>query len=89
MSPGQLTLGLLVVSLTSLACSLLSLTFPWEFRALPDIWLWVSESVSICCWMNPLRTQLCLVPVCKHSRLLSGVDSLPWGVSQVGAIIGL
>jgi hypothetical protein len=49
----------LVVSFTPLAPSLLSRTLPRDSGALPDVWLWVSTSVSIHCWMKPLRRQLC------------------------------
>jgi hypothetical protein len=80
------SVNLLVVSFTSLACSLLFQTLPQDY-ALPDIWLWDSASDSICCWMKPLRRQLCKVPVCKHSRvslIIPGVGSFPRDGSQVG-----
>jgi hypothetical protein len=35
------------------------LLFHKTSQAPPDVWLWVSASVSIRCWMKPLRRQLC------------------------------
>jgi len=48
-----------VVSLTPPAHSLLSSHFIKTLQAPPAVWLWVSASVSIRCWMKPLRRQLC------------------------------
>jgi hypothetical protein len=33
------------------------------------VWLWVSPSVSVSCWVEPLKGQLCSAPVCKHYRI--------------------
>ena len=50
--------GLVVVTLTSLAPLILPL-FHKIPQAPPTAWLWVSASVSISCWVEPLRGQLC------------------------------
>jgi hypothetical protein len=36
---------------------------------LPNVWLWVSASVSVSCWAEPIREQLCFAPVCKLNRV--------------------
>jgi hypothetical protein len=85
------SVGLLVVSLTPPTCSF---SIPQSCTRLPKLCLLFGcrsvASVSICCWMKPLRRQLCEAPVCKHSRgslIVSGVSALTWDVSQVGAVI--
>ena len=48
-----------VVFLTPQSPSVLPQLFHKSLQAPPDVWLWVSASVSISCWMKPLRRQLC------------------------------
>ena len=60
-------------------------------RVLSNFWLWVSASVLVSCWVEPLR-ELCSVPVCKHntvSLILSGIGSCPLDRFQVGPVICL
>ena len=33
--------------------------------------LWVSPTISICCYMKLLMRQLCYVPVCKHDCIIN------------------
>ena len=45
----------------------------------------------LACWVEPLRRQLCQVPICKNNRALSimlGIGSCPWNGSQFGSVIG-
>ena len=49
------TVGLLVLSLTNSGPSFLPSTLPQESQASPIVWLSVAASVSISCWMKPLR----------------------------------
>jgi hypothetical protein len=70
-------------------------SFPQLFHKTPrapsNIWLWISASVSIGSWVEPLRGQLCYVPVCKHSRvsfIVSATASCPRDGFQVEAVIG-
>lgn len=69
--------------------------FPYFFNKthseLPTVWLSVSISVSIGCWMEPLRGQLYQAPLCNHNRvslILSEAGSCPWEGSQFGPVIG-
>ena len=44
----------------------------------------------LACWVEPLRRQLCQVPICKNNRALSimlGIGSCPWNGSQFGTVI--
>lgn len=56
-------------------------------KAPPNVWLWISVSVSIRCWIKPLRGQLCQSPICKYIQHLS-IGSLAWlqGVNISGSI---
>lgn len=53
------SVGPFMVSLTPFG-SLNSIyhTLLWVSWALPDVWMWVCASVSMWCWMKPLRRQL-------------------------------
>ena len=76
------SVGLLMVSLTPLT----SIGSP-----LPDVWLYLCETVSNHCWLKPLRRQLCYIPDCKISRvtvILSVFGSLTQNESQFGVNIG-
>ena len=53
------SVGLLEVSLTPSACSILSPTLPQYSNAPPDVWLRASASLSTSCWIKPPRRQLC------------------------------
>lgn len=33
-----------------------------------NVWLWASVSVSVSCWVEPFRGQLCWAPVSKHNK---------------------
>ena len=53
------SVGLLVESLILLALLFYPQLFHKTPQAPPDVWLWISVYVSIHCWMQPLRRQLC------------------------------
>jgi hypothetical protein len=53
------SVGLLVVPLTPLAPEIFPPLFHMIPQALPNVWLWVSASVSIRSWVDTLRRQLC------------------------------
>ena len=74
----QVILALLVEFLPTLDSSILLQLFHKTFQAQSNIWLWVSASVSVSCWVEPLRGQLCWSPICKHNRvslIVSGIGS--------------
>ena len=48
------SVGFLVVSLTPLAPTILLPLLQRILKALPNVWLWVSASVSISFWVKPL-----------------------------------
>ena len=79
------SVGPFVESLSSLGPSVLLPTLP------SNIWLWVSASLFIGCWVEPLRTHLYQVPVCKNTReslIVSVICSCPWDGSQFGPVNG-
>lgn len=43
-------------------------------------------SVSVSCWVEPLRAHLCEAPVWMHN-IVSGVGACPWDGSQIGPVI--
>ena len=69
MGPGKVILKVFCVSLTLLSSSVRAPLFHMIPQALPHVLLWVSGSVSIGCWMKPLRGQLSYLPVCKNGRV--------------------
>ena len=48
------SISFLMVSLTSLGASICHPPFPKIRQAPPNVWLWVSASLSISCWVKPL-----------------------------------
>lgn len=57
------SVSFVVVSLTPVALSILLPSLLWGSQAPPNVWLWVSASVPISCWVKPLWWQLCSAPV--------------------------
>jgi len=58
-------------------------------QAPSTVWVWVSVSVWISCWVLSRRGQH--APVCKHNRVSSivlEIGACPWDWSQVGLVIG-
>ena len=51
--------SLFLVYLTSLSPTVLPLSLPQDSPNSANVWLWVSASVSISCWMQPLRRLFC------------------------------
>jgi hypothetical protein len=43
-----------------------------------NIWLWISESVSVRSWVEPLRGQLCQIPVCKNNSARGWCLPMGW-----------
>ena len=80
-----------VVFLTPQSPSVLPQLFHKSLQAPPDVWLWVSASVSISCWMKLLRRQFSQGPVCKHSEvslIVSGDGSLEIGLNLGQSLVG-
>ena len=69
-----------------------SLNSPTRFSELLfNVWLWVFVSVSVSCWVETLRGQLCYAPAYMHnivSLIVSGIGSCSWVESQFGLVIG-
>ena len=57
--PDWLTLALLMESLPFLGPPVLPPAFYKTSRVLSKVWLWVSISVLVNCWVDLLRGQLC------------------------------
>jgi hypothetical protein len=56
-----------------------------------SVWLRISASAPVSCWIEPLRRQSCWAPVCKHNRvffIVSGICACLWDGFQVGPVIG-
>ena len=56
-----------------------------------NVWLWLSVSVSIGCWIELLIGQLYYVPACKHNReslIVSKIGSFMEGMSQLRPVFG-
>lgn len=88
----QLTL---VVFLYSFRFLLGSSIPPQLFHKTPqapsNVWLWVSASVLVSCWVAPLTGQLYQALVCKNNRvslIVSGIGCCLQDGSQVGPVIG-
>ena len=71
MGPGKVILNVFCVSLTLLSSSVRAPLFHMIPQALPHVLLWVSGSVSIRCWVKPLRGQLSSVCPLTISSLLA------------------
>lgn len=57
-----------------------------------NVLLWASAFVFIDCWVESLRIQLCLAPVCKDNRVLlvmSGMGSYSWDGSVSALFLSL
>ena len=69
-----------------------SLNSPTRFSELLfNVCLWVIVSVSVSCWVETLRGQLCYAPAYMHnivSLIVSGIGSCSWVESQFGLVIG-
>jgi hypothetical protein len=53
------------------------------------VWLWMSVSVWVSCWVEPLRGQH--ATVCNNKRvslIVLGTGACPWDGTQVGPVIG-
>ena len=90
--PGQLTR---LVFLWNSCSFQVPQSFPQLFHKIPRansiFQLWISTTVSVICLVEPLRGQLCQVPVCKHdslSLIVAGIGSCPQNRSQTGPVIG-
>lgn len=89
------SVAFLVVSLIPLDPSILSSPCPWYFLNSPNVWQWVSVSVSISSQAKPFRRQLCQTPICKYSKmfkrqrwqlsLMTWVTS--WASHQLGVLL--
>ena len=81
--------GLLLVSLNLWLLQSLPPFFHKIPHAMPDVWLWVSASVSICCWMR-LATRQVMLTSCLQA-LQSIIDSVRDSLalsSEVGLELG-
>jgi hypothetical protein len=62
------------------------------YWAQSKVWQWVCVFVLVsCCWVEPLKGEVCLAPVCesnKESLIVSWIGVCPWDVSQFGPVIG-